>query len=71
MPAGRGAEQAHLPNFFSQVVGLIQKLLGEYRHYLQRFPLKKWRSDQLQSLIASLQPVALVYRDLTRELSSR
>jgi hypothetical protein len=70
-PDGHGIQHAHEPNFFSHAIGLIQKLLGIYRHYLRRFPLRRWRDEHLQSLIASLRPVADAYRDLTRELQSR
>jgi hypothetical protein len=70
-PDGHGVQHAHEPNFFSHAIGLIQRLLAIYRHYLRRFPLKRWRDDQLQSLIASLRPVADVYRDLVRDLESR
>jgi hypothetical protein len=70
-PDGHGPQNLHEPNFFSHAIGLIQRLLGIYRHYLRRCPLKCWRSEQLQSLIASLRPVADVYRDLNRELESR
>ncbi len=70
-PDGHGVQHVHEPNFFSHAVGLIQKLLGDYRHYLRRLPLKHWRDEQLQSLIASLRPIADVCRDLNRELESR
>jgi hypothetical protein len=70
-PDGHGVQHAHEPNFFSLAVGLIQRLLGIYHHYIRRFPLKRWRAEQLQSLIASLRPLADAYRDLTRELESR
>src|SRR5262249_40099915 len=70
-PNGHGAQVLHQPNFFSDAIGLIQKLLGIYRHYLRRSPLRRWRSDQLQSLVASLRPLADAYRGLTQEAESR
>ena len=70
-PDGHGPQNLHEPNFFSKAVDLIQKLLGLYRHYLQRFPLKDWRPQHVESLAASLRPVAEAYRDLTVELKSR
>jgi len=70
-PNGHGIQHAHEPNFFSHAIGLTQKLLSIYRHFLRRFPLKHWRSEQLQSVLAALRPVADVYRDVNRELESR
>ena len=68
---GDRPQQLHEPNFHSQAVRLEQNLVGLFTHYLQRRPLKSWRTEEIYDLLSSLKPLSEVVTQLESELGTR
>jgi len=68
---GSEPQQLHEPNFHSQAVRLEQNLVGLFTHYLQRRPLKSWRTEEIYDLLSSLKPLSEVVTQLESELGTR
>ena len=68
---GHGIQHRHRSNFFSSCESAIQGMSAAWFKFIRENPLKRWRVETLESLYASLRPIAKIIQAVADELKHR